>query len=143
MRVSDVLREKGADVISVAPTTRIADVVAVLAEYRIGAVAVLSGRQLVGVLSERDILREMARSGHGILDDCAEKVMSLPIHVCGLNDPVDALMSTMTAERVRHLPVLHEDVVVGMISIGDVVKRRVMQLQVEADQLAGYIASGR
>ena len=141
MRVSDVLREKGADVISVAPTTRIADVVAVLAEYRIGAVAVLSGRQLVGVLSERDILREMARSGHGILDDCAEKVMSLPIHVCGLNDPVDALMSTMTAERVRHLPVLHEDVVVGMISIGDVVKAHHNELCQENHYLKTYILS--
>ena len=143
MRVSDVLRDKGTDVISVCPTNTLEDVVAVLKEYRIGAVVVLQGNRLVGILSERDVVDALAVRGAAALTETAEELMSIPTQVCEPGDAIDSLMVTMTNERVRHLPVMHGDMVVGMISIGDVVKRRVIQLESEAELLSIYITSGR
>lgn len=143
MRVSDVLRDKGTDVISVCPTNTLEDVLAVLTEYRIGAVVVLEGSRLVGILSERDVVDALARHGAAALTDTAAQLMTVPTQVCEPGDAIDSLMATMTNERVRHLPVVHGDMVVGMISIGDVVKRRVIQLESDAEQLSSYITSGR
>lgn len=143
MRVADVLRDKGTDVISVSPTDNLEDVVAVLRDYRIGAVIVLEGTRLVGILSERDIVEALAVHGKAALSATVEELMSVPTQVCDPGDAIDSLMAIMTNERVRHLPVMHGDVVVGMISIGDVVKRRVIQLEGEAERLSVYITSGR
>ena len=104
---------------------------------------VLEGSRLVGILSERDVVDALARHGAAALADTAQNLMSVPTHVCEPGDAIDALMATMTNERVRHLPVMHGDMVVGMISIGDVVKRRVLQLESDAEQLSSYITSGR
>ncbi len=143
MRVSDILREKGHDVIAVSPENTLEDVVAVLTEYRIGAAVVLRGTALAGIVSERDIMHALATGGATALEQRVEDAMVIPVHVCELDDAVDTIMGVMTRERIRHLPVMHGNHVVGMISIGDVVKRRVLQLETEASALTGYITSGR
>lgn len=144
MQVSVLVQGKGSDVVTVAPDVSTAEVVAVLAEHRIGAVVVSSdGRTIVGVLSERDVVRALAADGPGALDRPASTWMTTEVVSCRPDTTVEELMSTMTERRIRHVPVVVDGNLAGLVSIGDVVKDRISGLEQETQVLHDYIANPR
>ena len=144
MQVSILLQDKGADVVTVAPDLTIAEVVAVLVQHRIGAVVVSAdGRHIEGVLSERDIVQAMADTGAAVLDGRAAEIMSSEVFTCQPDTTVESLMNTMTHERVRHVPVVVDGQLAGLVSIGDVVKDRISSLEDETQALHDYITHPR
>jgi CBS domain-containing protein len=144
MKVNDLLRSKGADVETIPPTATIADAARVLAIRHIGALVVSSdGQAIEGILSERDIVHLMADQGASSLDQPVSRAMTAEVRTCTRDDVVEDLMAVMTDHRIRHLPVATGDRLDGIISIGDVVKHRVQQLETERQQLTEYIQTGR
>ena len=142
MQVSVLLQGKGADVVTVGPDTPTSEVVAVLARHRIGAVVVSSdGRTIDGVLSERDVVRALAGEGSRALEQPASTWMTTDVVSCQPDTTVEELMSTMTDRRIRHVPVLVDGGLAGVISIGDVVKDRISALEHETQVLHEYIAN--
>ncbi len=140
MTVAAILRDKGTEIASVAPTTQISNVTTMLAEWRIGAVLVRdSTGALMGIVSERDIVRCLAREGAACLDMTAGQLMTRLLHTVTPATSTDQAMALMTTSRVRHLPVLDGDVLVGMISIGDVVKAQLDDQAQEVDSLRAYV----
>jgi CBS domain-containing protein len=141
MTVSRILRIKGAqDVFTVKPGATIADAAAELSARRIGAVVVSpDGKRAVGILSERDIVRELGRRGAACLSDRVESVMTSKIIGCARTDRAVDVMQKMTEGRFRHMPVMEGEIMVGFISIGDVVKARLDELSTEKDALEGMI----
>jgi len=134
--VAAILKHKGHEVISVAPTATIAEVSHVLTDRRIGAVLVLDAEdQLLGIVSERDVVHSLAANGSRTLDMMTRVVRTVTPHTTVLE-----AMTTMTAGRIRHLPVVERGRLAGMISIGDVVKARIMQQDHEVDSLRAYVA---
>ena len=143
MIVASILNGKGPVVLSVAPDMSVRDAARFLRDKRIGAAVVLDGdRKLVGILSERDVLNAVAEFGGPGLAKTVQDIMTEDVLTCGLRTPIGVLMSTMTDRRVRHLPVMDNDRVVGVVSIGDVVKSRIAEAETEAEALKAYIASG-
>ena len=141
MNVAAILRSKGSQVVTVSPEQSIAEVARVLAEARIGAVVVSSDHMRVkGILSERDIVVALATRGAAVLDMKASELMTSKVTTCSLDDEAAGLMAVMTDRRIRHVPVLHKNELCGMISIGDVVKWRVGEIEQEADALRAYVA---
>jgi CBS domain-containing protein len=141
MTIASILRQKGHDIISVQPTAKLVDVAVTLSDKRIGAVLVRdSANQLLGILSERDIVRVFAREAGACQDMTAAQIMTRVLHTVTPSTTVDEALSLMTASRVRHLPVLVSDELVGMVSIGDVVKARLEQQAQEVDSLTAYVA---
>jgi CBS domain-containing protein len=140
MNVSQLLSMKGHEVFTVKPDDTVATVVATLAERGFGALVVSEdGETIVGIVSERDIVRTMAAHGGSLLDQPVSAIMTRTVRTCNENDSVDRLMTIMTEHRFRHLPVTEGGKLVGLISIGDVVKVRVRQLEHEAEQLERYV----
>ncbi len=141
MQVHQILRSKPqASVITVMPGSSVADAARLLAERRIGAVIVSDdGARPVGILSERDIVRDVGRRGAACLTDKVETLMTRNIVSCGPDDSADSVLERMTAGRFRHMPVLKDGKMVGIISIGDVVAARLSELAMEKDALAGMI----
>lgn len=142
MTVATILKQKGADVISVQPEQTVREVVRILAEARIGAVLVRSGGDVLGLVSERDIVRGLAAEGPNFLDQSAASAMTRKLTFCGPGESVERAMQIMTTGRFRHLPVQEEGRLVGMISIGDVVKSRLAEAELESQSLKQWIASG-
>lgn len=141
MRVSEVLRRKGADVITVGPDRSVRDLLGLLAEHGIGAVVVSAdGAGVDGIVSERDVVRRIHASGAEVLDGPVAAIMTTDVETCAPPDDLEQLMDTMTERRIRHLPVLDDGRLVGIISIGDVVKHRYSEVQAERDQLTAYIS---
>ncbi len=141
MTVAAILKHKGHEVQSVDPTARIDAVVALLSERRIGAVLVLdSADQLLGIVSERDIVNSLAANGARTLEMSAGQLMTRALHIVTPQTTEVEAMTMMTASRVRHLPVVERGALIGMISIGDVVKARIMQQDHEVDSLRAYVA---
>jgi len=141
MTVAAILRHKGTEIASVAPTTRIANVTTTLAEWRIGAVLVCdSAGQLLGIVSERDIVRSLAKDGAACLDMTAAQLMTRVLHTVTPQTSTADAMALITASRVRHLPVLDGDHLAGMISIGDVVHAQLGDMDQEVDSLRAYVA---
>jgi CBS domain-containing protein len=141
MNVSAILKAKGSNVITVKPDTSVADVVRLLAEKRIGAVVVSAdGLRAQGILSERDIVGSFASRGPATLDKKAHELMTARVTTCAPHDELADLMAVMTTKRIRHLPVVEHGTVCGIISIGDVVKWRVEEIEREADALRAYVA---
>ncbi len=141
MFVRQILRSKGEAIVSIQPTTRIADITALMSQKRIGAVVVLDARgQLVGIVSERDIAHGLAEHGAALLDMNASQIMTRDIVTCSPDDGIDKLMRKMTTGRFRHLPVMEKATLVGIVSIGDIVKHRLEELESEASLLQDYIA---
>lgn len=141
MTVAAILKHKGHDVASVSPKALIADVAAVLAERRIGAVLVRdAAQQVLGIVSERDIVRSLARDGAATVGMTAAQLMTSVLHTVPPTASVAEVMALMTENRVRHLPVMDRDELVGMISIGDVVKSRLEQQAQEVDSLKAYVS---
>lgn len=144
MLVSGLIDTKGSDVVTAVPMSTVAEVAAVLAERRIGAVVVSSdGRAIEGVVSERDIVRVLADRGASALEEPVEAIMTREVFTCEPGHTVEQLMGLMTERRIRHVPVVVDGALTGIVSIGDVVKDRVKDLETETQVLHEYIAHGR
>jgi CBS domain-containing protein len=141
MFIQQLLKDKGSNVITARVDAKAAEVVQLLKRERIGAVVVMDADgNLAGIISERDIACGLADHGAGLLDRRVDELMTAKVVTCGPADGVDEVMAKMTAGRFRHLPVLDQGKMVGIISIGDVVKHRLQELEAEASQLQSYIA---
>ena len=142
MKVEQILGSKGADVVAVSASALISEAVNVLGERNIGAVIVTDGGGRVsGILSERDIVRRLRRDGPATLDARVAECMTPNPYTCAPETEVDEVMTHMTDKRIRHMPVMQEDRLVGVVSIGDVVKRKIEQIEREAEALKEYISS--
>jgi len=142
VRVSDVLRTKGAEVFTVRPSATVRELVEVLAERRIGACVVSEdGREPGGIVSERDIAKGLARLGAALLDEPVSAIATSLLHTATPDNDLVELMRAMTQHRVRHMPVVVDGLLVGLISIGDVVKNRIDELEEERQHLVEYISS--
>ncbi len=142
MRISDILRRKGDVVVTIAPDDSVRQLLDLLAEHRVGALVVASGPDaLDGIVSERDVVRRLQSHGDAILDGPVRDIMTADVHTATPGDTVDDLMLLMTDKRVRHLPVLVEGKLAGIVSIGDLVNQCISELRSERDQLTAYIRS--
>jgi CBS domain-containing protein len=141
MTVAWILDEKGRDVVTVAPEATLAEVAAILSGKRIGAVVVTEMGAIRGIISERDIVRALAEHGTEGLRKPVCECMTERVVTCRPTDSVDGVMQTMTSGRFRHLPVVEDGRLAGIISIGDVVKRRIEQVEREAAEIREYIAT--
>ena len=141
MRIHDVLSGKGFDVVWVDPQSTIRELVSTLSERNLGAVVVSGdGSSIAGIVSERDVLRHLVE-GVNFLDQPVSSIMTTDVLTCTPEDSVESLMSAMTDRRVRHFPVVdHRGALTGIVSIGDLVKSQIAQLQFERDQLEGYVS---
>lgn len=141
MHVAEILAKKGTGVVTVRPDDTVGHCAATLAERRFGALVVSAdGGAIDGIISERDIVRGLSAEGGAVEDMPVSTLMTIPVKTCGPGDNIDALMEQMTEHRIRHLPVVDDGAMIGMISIGDVVKWRVSELEAEARHLEGYIS---
>ena len=144
MRISDILRVKGTQVITVTPDTTVRRLLAVLAEHRIGAVVVSSdGTSVEGIASERDIVRALARRGAAVMSEPMTAIYTAEVHTVTPQTPVEEVMRMMTEHRMRHAPVVADGALQGIVSIGDVVKNRIGELETERDALTGYVTGTR
>ena len=141
MLVSQILKSKSDDgVITVAPGTTVGKAAEMLSARRIGALIVSpDGRHVAGILSERDVVRELGKHGPACLGDIVDSIMTSKIVSCTRHDRTDDVLQMMTDGRFRHMPVMDGDQMVGLISIGDVVKARLMELSADKDALEGMI----
>ncbi|MFC0283695.1 CBS domain-containing protein [Camelimonas abortus] len=143
MSVARILAHKGRKVTSVGPDATLQEAAGVMSAEGIGAVLVLDGtRALLGVLSERDIVRAVAARGPGVLADEVRFHMTRDVVTCGESDSVNGLMEVMTTRKFRHVPVVDRGRVTGIVSIGDVVKFRLAEIEMEHQALREYIATG-
>ena len=143
MHIRQLLRRKGAEVATVEATASIRTALALLAEHGIGALVVSAdGRGVDGIVSERDVVRALYERGADLLDEPVSRVMTAQVHTCLPDAGVEELARTMTEHRVRHVPVLDGGALVGIVSIGDVVKARLDELEAERAQLVDYIQTG-
>ena len=141
MFVSDILKGKGGNVVSLTSEQPVGEALALLAQHRIGAVLVLdAGGGIAGILSERDLVRAMHRHGRAVFDKRVTDLMTTPVVTCSPRDPVGAIEGMMTAQRFRHVPVIDEGKLIGIVSIGDVVKNRIEEAEAEVDALRRYIS---
>jgi CBS domain-containing protein len=136
--ISAILDRKGREVATATASMTIADAVAALAQHDVGALVVVDGDRVSGVISERDVVRKLATSG-GVEGVRVEDVMTAPALTCEPSATVDDLMAIMTERRIRHLPVVDDGRLVGIVSIGDVVKWRIDELRTQTEQLEGYV----
>lgn len=142
MNVETILQSKGNAVATVAAEAPLSAAVAILNERRIGAVVVVDSKgRVTGILSERDIVRRLGRDPATLLAAPVRNAMTSRVITVGRSETIDELMETMSTNRIRHLPVVEDDQLVGIVSIGDVVKRKIEQAELEASALKEYIAS--
>ncbi len=143
MFVAKILDDKGHEVVTADPDESVASIAATLSERRIGAMPVSSpGGALVGIVSERDVVAALAEHGRDALERPVGEIMTRRVITCTRADHIDDLMARMTEGRMRHLPVLEGDELVGIVSIGDVVKARMGEIEAEAQALKDYITTG-
>ena len=142
MKVEQILQQKGATVYTVNADATLQDAVGTLNKFNIGALVVTEiGGKVVGILSERDIVRRLSAPGGNALSLKVRACMTPNPVTCGLGESVDSMLSTMTERRIRHLPIMADGVLVGLVSIGDVVKQKIELTEREAAELRDYIAS--
>ncbi|MEU7528334.1 CBS domain-containing protein [Saccharothrix sp. NPDC042600] len=142
MRIADVLRTKGSAVATVGTRATVAELVAALAEHNVGAMVVVGPDGIAGIVSERDVVRRLHDRGPALLDSPVEDIMTPEVFTCSPKDSVESLSVLMTERRIRHVPVVADGRLVGIVSIGDVVKSRISQLEEDQDQLTAYIVQG-
>ena len=143
MNVARILKDKGRDVTTILPAAKINEVIAVLAEQRIGAAVVCdTDLHVAGIISERDIVRILAANGPAVLDEPVAKFMTKEVLTCVERDTVNWLMEEMTSRRFRHMPVVEGGRLAGIVSIGDVVKQRIAVVELEAALMREYITTG-
>jgi len=143
MKIEDVIKTKGSTAVeTIAPDASVAELVRVLAEKNIGAVVVSTdGRHIAGIVSERDVVRGLAAQGASVVDASVSDLMTAEVHTAEPDSLVEDAAGQMTDFRVRHMPVVVDGVMVGLVSIGDVVKHRIAQLTDERDHLINYLNS--
>ncbi|MBO0872248.1 MAG: CBS domain-containing protein [Pseudonocardia sp.] len=141
-RISDVLRNKGSEVVTVKPDTLVSELLALLVGRNIGAAVVCSGDAVVGIVSERDVVHCVYGRGGQLLSTPVSDIMTSDVVTCLPDDEVDSLMRVMTERRIRHLPVVVDGALVGIVSIGDMVKARIGELEEERAHLHSYLAAG-
>jgi CBS domain-containing protein len=140
MRISQVIRRKGDLVVTVRPDATVEQLLELLEEHKIGAAVVSDdGSTVSGIVSERDVVRALHADGVGVLGQTVATIMTSEVETCTPDDRIDALARTMTERRIRHIPVLVDGKLAAIVSIGDIVKFRIDELQLERDQLVGYI----
>jgi CBS domain-containing protein len=137
--IDRVLQGKGSDVLTITSDASVGEAVRRLADRNVGAIVVVEGETAVGVLSERDVVRQLAVHPD-VLDLAVGEVMTSPVASCGLDATTDELMHVMTERRIRHIPVIDDGRLVGIVSIGDVVKHRIDELATQTEQLTGYVS---
>ena len=143
MNVAAILKEKGSDVVTLKPHALVSEVAGILYKKRIGAIVVLDkAGVLSGIVSERDIVNAIAKNGRDVIDKPVQSIMTGNVISCRKSDPIDRLMEIMTETRVRHLPVVEDGKLCGIVSIGDVVKYRIAEVSQEMGALRDYISSG-
>lgn len=141
MRISEILRNKGGDVATIEPGAKVRGLLALLAEHNIGAVVVSTdGKTIEGIASERDVVRRLNERGAGLLDAPVSEIMTETVRTCAPGDKVEDLRATMTEHRIRHVPVVRDGELAGIVSIGDVVKSAISELETEREQLVDYIS---
>lgn len=142
MSVARILEEKGSDVFTLADGASVLDAVRALGEHRVGAMVVVDAdRKIMGILSERDVVGAIARRGAGALSEPVSALMTRNVVTCTQDMPINRLMELMTQGRFRHLPVERDGRLAGIVSIGDVVKRRIAEVEQEAAEIRHYITS--
>lgn len=140
MTVSSILAAKGGDVITIEPTATLAAAASILTGRRIGALVVLGpGKRVAGILSERDIVHAVAQRGRDALDEPLSQVMTREVATCGPDDEINSLMERMTDGKFRHMPVVKGGKLAGIVSIGDIVKQRVDEMERESEAMRDYI----
>lgn len=140
MTIAAILQAKGGEIISAGPDQRVRDVIALLAERRIGAVPVIGGGRVEGIFSERDVIYRLAVEGPGLLDRRVSEVMTSPAVTVERDTPIISALAMMTKRRIRHLPVVEGGAIVGVVSIGDLVKLRIDRIEADAEAMRLYIA---
>lgn len=143
MLVSDILRKKDSTIYKTTPDTPVLDAIAHLNEHNIGSLLVLDGDDLAGIITERDIMRAIGRNDTDLDQFTVGDLMTKSLIVCEPGEKLDKIMVLMTEKRIRHLPVLDGGVLQGIISIGDVVKARLQEIELEAQELKDYIRGVR
>jgi CBS domain-containing protein len=141
VKISDILRHKGsAAVVTIAPNDPVREMLAKLAEHNLGALVVTDDGQVLGIASERDVVRRLNERGAAVLMSSVAEIMTTNVVTCSVHDSVDSVASTMTERRIRHMPVIGDDGrMCGIVSIGDVVLSRIRQLERDRGQLEHYI----
>ena len=143
MNVASILKWKGRNVLTCKPTDTMLGVAQILAKHRIGCIVLVDDENSVaGIVSERDIVLAIAKSGSDVLDEPVSQCMTKEVITCRESDTINSLMSEMTSRRFRHLPVVEGGELVGLVSIGDVVKERIAEAEMEAAAMREYIAAG-
>lgn len=142
MNVASILKSKGTSVVTVSPSETLKEAADTLSIRKIGAVIVVDGHEVLGILSERDIVNAISNAGGSALNAPVGRFMTERVVICGLDDTIDQLMDAMTGGRFRHIPVVEDGRLCGIISIGDVVKHRLAETEFEAEALRLYIATG-
>lgn len=140
MRIQDVIQHKASpDVVTIGPDATVRELIALLAEHNVGALVVSEdGERVTGIVSERDVVRRL-HADEGVLDSAVSSIMTSEVRTCSGEDGLTDLMQTMTLHRIRHVPVVADGRLTGIISIGDVVKNRIGELEFERDQLDSYV----
>ncbi|MFQ5564188.1 MAG: CBS domain-containing protein [Parvularculaceae bacterium] len=142
MKIAEILRSKGATVHAVSADDKISEAVKLLNEHNIGAVVVKNANdEPLGILSERDVVRRLGKDGASVLSLPVKSCMTSDPVTCGIDAKVDEILACMTERRIRHIPVVNGDKLIGLISIGDVVKRKIEESEQEAAALREYITS--
>lgn len=142
MRIADVLRNKGAGVLTVSPEMTVAELLTGLATRNVGAMVVVGPNGPIGIVSERDVVRSLHAHGAELLEHAVADIMSTDVITCTPADSVDGVSGLMTNNRVRHVPVMDGGHLTGIVSIGDVVKTRMEELEAQQEQLEAYITQG-
>ena len=142
MRIADVLRNKGAAVATITPETSVSGLLNELTLHNIGAMVVVGPDGVVGIVSERDVVRKLHERGGSLLGQPVSEIMTTVVATCTPRDTVDHLAVLMTQNRVRHVPVVDDGRLVGIVSIGDIVKIRMEELETEQQHLQDYITQG-
>lgn len=141
MTIAAILGGKGREVVGTTPDQKVREAIALLAEHRIGAMPVMDGAAVVGIFSERDVIYCLKDGDTSVLDRTVGDVMTAPALTVGPHDAVMGALSLMTQRRIRHLPVVEGDRVIGLVSIGDLVKYRIDRIEAEAAAMRDYIQS--
>ncbi|HUW72977.1 MAG TPA: CBS domain-containing protein [Methyloceanibacter sp.] len=143
MNVAAILKLKGREVITATPDTSLLEIARLLGTHKIGCIVIAEADgKVAGIVSERDIVREIARAGAEVLDEPVDAFMTKSVISCRESDTMDRLMGEMTAHRFRHMPVVDRGRLIGLVSIGDVVRMRIAEAELEAAAMREYIATG-
>jgi len=143
MNVAAILSDKGTDVMTLSVGATISEAAKILSDHHIGSIVIVDeANKVAGILSERDIVKDIAKRGSRCLDEPISNSMTTNVSTCQKSDTVEYLMEQMTTNRFRHMPVMENEKMIGIVSIGDVVKRRIEEAEMEATAMRAYIATG-